>query len=310
MGLDISSDAALEAKGPWDHGSVSANGARFHYVSRGSGPLILFLHGFPGYWWTWRHFIPEFANSGFQVISLDIRGYGLSDHTPRGYDPFTLSNDIAGTIRSFGHRDAIIVGHDVGGLLGWTTAALHPEVVRGLVAISAPHPLRMRQALLRERKQRKAASFMFKYQTPIFPERGLHAENSKEVEDFLVDRSSNQAWLNSEVVDHYRAAFDTPHTPHCALEFYRWQIRSLIRGDGRHYNEEMETHRVEPPVLHVEGAEDSIWLKSTVEGAEALTVGSYSYKELPGIGHFPHEENPQAVIKLIKDWLEERKFTD
>jgi pimeloyl-ACP methyl ester carboxylesterase len=141
--------AALELAGPWEHRMVSANGARFHAVEAGSGPLVLLLHGFPQCWLAWRSQLVALADAGYRAVALDLRGYGLSDKPPRGYDPVTLSADVAGVVRSLGVADAVVVGHDWGGLLAWTTAVGHPKVVRRLCVVSAPHPLRVRASLPR-----------------------------------------------------------------------------------------------------------------------------------------------------------------
>ena len=112
-------------EGPWRHREITANGQRFHAVEAGEGPLVLLLHGFPQFWWSWRHVIPVLADAGFRVVAPDLRGYGASDKPPRGYDLATLSNDVTGMIPALGERKAIGVGHGWGGLLAWTTAVLH-----------------------------------------------------------------------------------------------------------------------------------------------------------------------------------------
>ena len=108
--------------GPWNHRFVSANGSRFHVVEAGTGPMVLFLHGFPEFWWAWQHQLRIVAGAGFRAVAIDLRGYGASDKPPRGYDLTTLSADVAGMIRALGEHDAMIAGQGWGGLLGWTTS--------------------------------------------------------------------------------------------------------------------------------------------------------------------------------------------
>src|SRR5215211_7613215 len=112
--------STVRIAGPWTHREVSANGIRLHVVECGDGPLVLLLHGFPEFWWSWRHQLIGLADAGFRAVAVDLRGYGDSDKPPRGYDGWTLAGDIAGLIRSLGERDAAVVGHDWGGLLAWT----------------------------------------------------------------------------------------------------------------------------------------------------------------------------------------------
>ena len=99
-------DVAIRASGPWTHRDVSANGARFHVVDTGDGPVVVLLHGFPTFWWTWRRQLTALAAAGYRAIAMDLRGYGGSDHPPHGYDPRTLSADVAGVIRSLGEEEA------------------------------------------------------------------------------------------------------------------------------------------------------------------------------------------------------------
>jgi pimeloyl-ACP methyl ester carboxylesterase len=134
----------VRADGPWEHRDIAANGARFHVATMGEGPLVLMLHGFPMFWWTWRAQFHALAAAGYRVAAMDLRGYGGSDHTPRGYDPVTLTSDIAGVIRVLGANEAVVVGQGWGGQLAWSVAVLHPSVVRAVVPISAPHPRRSR----------------------------------------------------------------------------------------------------------------------------------------------------------------------
>src|SRR6201985_3686343 len=143
----MTAEPVIQISGPWTHRSVTANGARFHVASLGEGPLVLLLHGFPEFWWSWRHQLVALADAGYHAVAPDLRGYGASDKPPRGYDAPTLAADVAGIVRSLGERDAVIVGHDWGGHLAWSVAALHPSVVRRIAVLSVPHPLRWLQAM-------------------------------------------------------------------------------------------------------------------------------------------------------------------
>src|SRR3954468_9489072 len=142
--------------GPWAHRDVSANGVRLHAAEAGEGPLVLLLHGFPEFWWAWRHQLTGLADAGYRAVAVDLRGYGASDKSPRGYDPFTLAADVAGMVRALGEHDAVIVGHDWGGLLAWTVATFPPRVGRRLAVLSMPRPIRLRTMLAADREQRRA----------------------------------------------------------------------------------------------------------------------------------------------------------
>ena len=162
----------VEIPGPWQHRHVAANGARFHVAEAGpsDGPLVLLLHGFPEFWWTWRAQLPVLAALGHRAVAMDLRGYGGSDKTPDGYDPLTLAQDVAGVVKALGARSAVLVGHGWGGYVAWTAAALHPREVSALCAVSAPHPAAMLGAL---RPGSLASRHVLAMQLPWIPERRL-----------------------------------------------------------------------------------------------------------------------------------------
>jgi len=138
----LDSTEAVELPGPWRHRHVAANGARFHVAEAGAhdAPLVVLLHGFPEFWWSWRDQVPALAEHGFRAVAMDLRGYGGSDKTPRGYDPITLGQDVAAVVKALGARDAVLVGHGWGGYVAWATAVMHAREVSALCAVSAPHP--------------------------------------------------------------------------------------------------------------------------------------------------------------------------
>src|SRR3954465_13653984 len=140
-------ESCVLTEGPWTHRFVGANGSRFHVVEAGAGPLVLFLHGFPEFWWAWHDILTQVADAGFRAVAIDLRGYGASDKPPRGYDGYTMAADVTGLIRALGERSAMIVGAGAGGMIGWAAAAFHPKMVSRLVVLGAAHPLRLRAAL-------------------------------------------------------------------------------------------------------------------------------------------------------------------
>ena len=130
---------------------MHANGIRFHVVEATpddqdapptSLPLVIMLHGFGSFWWSWRHQLRGLT--GARVVAVDLRGYGGSDKPPRGYDGWTLAGDTAGLIRALGHTSATLVGHADGGLVCWATSVLHSRQVRAIAVISSPHPAALR----------------------------------------------------------------------------------------------------------------------------------------------------------------------
>jgi len=301
---DPTPEEAIRCPGPWQHRNVSANGARFHVAVQGSGPVVLLLHGFPLYWWTWRDTMSALAARGYTAVAMDLRGYGGSDHTPRGYDPFTLAGDLAGVIRSLGLNNAAVVGHGWGGFLGWTAATLRPDLFRGLAVESMPHPNRLRKAFTSDSEQRKRSRYALGYQLPRRPEKRLVADDAAAVGKILHDWSGVPDWPDPVAETYFRRAFQFRATAHCALEYHRWAVRSIPRPDGRRYVNRMEAP-VYAPVLQVHGGRDISVLPSSVDGSEEFVVGDYQRVDVERAGHFVHEEDPRGFQEILLPWLAE-----
>lgn len=293
---------AVWAPGPWEHRDVSANGARFHTVCMGDGPLVLLLHGFPMYWWTWRFALPALADAGFRAVAMDLRGYGGSDHTPHGYDPNTLSADTAGVIRSLGESSAVIVGHGWGGLVAWATAVMRAPAVRAIVPVSMPHPILLRRSLRNDPEQRRLGRYTLGFQWPLTPERALVKHDAARVEEFLRTWSGTPAWPDPQTALMFRRAFQFSSTAHCAIEYHRWALRSIPRPDGRRFMQRME-FPVRQSVLHVVGTSDGSILPRVNNGSEGYVLGTYERIDLAGVGHFPQEEAADRFNDTVIRWL-------
>ncbi len=301
--LGVSTHDAVYAQGPWEHRHISANGARFHVAVAGEGPLVVLLHGFPMMWWTWRRQLRDLPSRGFQVAAMDLRGYAGSDHPPRGYDLAGLAEDVAGVIRGLGHSRAHVVGHDVGGLITWTLAALQPACVDRAVVLAASHPVPFRSALFRDSGQRSGSSHYFGLQRPWVPERQLTRDDAAAVERILREWSATPGRPSEDAIERYRAAWLVSHTAHCAAEFFRWSVRSLPRTDGRRFTARMSAARVSRPILQIHGGADRTVLPRVAERARDFVDADYEWLVLPGVGHLPQEEVPDSVGSTIEQWL-------
>jgi pimeloyl-ACP methyl ester carboxylesterase len=295
-------DEVVLADGPWTHRQVSANGARFHVVEAGTGPVVLLLHGFPTFWWTWRHQLIALADAGYRAVAMDLRGYGGSDKTPRGYDPLTLTDDVGGVIRSLGAQPATVVGHGWGGLLGWTLAALEPALCARLVVVAAAHPRRMRTAITRAGPQLAASSYALGFQYPWVPERRLVREDAARIAELLRAWSGHSDWPEPDTLARYRRAVQIDAVAHCAMEYHRWAFRSFFRPDGASYARRMRSP-IRAPVLQLHGSLDPVVLPSTAAGSGRHVAGPYRWAVIPGAGHFPHEERPAQFNTELLAWL-------
>ena len=285
---------------------MSANGIRLHVAELGEGPLVLLLHGFPEFWWAWRHQLTGLAEAGYRAVAVDLRGYGDSDKPPRGYDGWTLAGDVAGLVKALGERRAHLVGHAWGGMLAWTVGAMHSRLVRSVSVLAAPHPLALRRAVRRHpRGQGRAAAHLFRFQLPVWPERALVRDDGVAVERLL------RSWCGpkwtvqpefDEVLRRTREAIRIPGVAHCALEYYRWAARSQLRGDGRRFAQAVD-RRLEVPVLQLHGELDPVMLPATARASVSWLGPRSVYRGLAEVGHFPHEEAPDATTAALLDFL-------
>jgi pimeloyl-ACP methyl ester carboxylesterase len=299
----------VEIPGPWQHRYVAANGARFHVAEAlpqatdgSDAPLVLFLHGFPEFWWSWREQLPRVAAAGYRAAAMDLRGYGGSDKTPRGYDPLTLAQDVSGVVKALGERRAVLVGHGWGGYVGWATAVLHPAQVSALCAVSAPHPLTMLHAI-RSGARVGAVRHVLAMQVPMAPERRIADPESGYLRNHLRRWSApGSSFPDDETVATYQDVIGLWPSSHCALEYHRWLFRSRIRADGRQFNKAMR-HPVGQNVLCVSGEHDPAVPLSAALASGAWVTGDFAHRVVAGAGHFPHEECPEQFTDLLLPWL-------
>lgn len=293
-------------EGPWAHREVTAGGLRFHLAETGpaDGPLVLLLHGFPQYWWTWRHQLTALAEAGYRAVAMDLRGVGGSDRTPRGYDPANLALDVTGVIRSLGEPDAALVGHDLGGYLAWTAAVMRPKLIRRLAVASMPHPRRWRAAMLTDPRQTAASSYVWGFQRPWVPERRLTADDGALVGRLIREWSGPKLSdsLDDAALDRFGRAMCIPSTAHCSVEPYRWLVRSMARPDGFQFNARMK-RPVRVPTLHLHGSLDPVLRTRSAAGSGVYVEAPYRWRLFDGLGHFPHEEDPEAFSGELIDWL-------
>jgi pimeloyl-ACP methyl ester carboxylesterase len=207
-------------------------------------------------------------------------------------------------VTALGEQDAVLVGNDVGGLLTWTVAAQHPQVVRRIAVLGAAHPLRLRQAVLSDKAQRRASSYALNtFQIPRRGER-LLTEDPAYLRQ-LFDTWSGPRWRGSPsystATRRYAEAMRIHPVAHCSLEFFRWAVRSLPRPDGRAYARSMQ-RPIGRPVLQLHGDLDRCVLPSTAQGSSRHVSADYEWRLLAGVGHFPQHERPEQVSDELIRW--------
>ena len=227
----VTPDVVDDVPNAFESHAVELGEVTLHAVSAGQRgrPLVLFLHGFPEFWWSWRHQLTAFADAGFFAVAPDLRGFHRSDK-PRAvaaYRMKRLEADVAGLIRAFGAEQAVIVGHDWGGLIAFSFAARHPELVRRLCVLNAPHPSEFVGRLVSP-KQLLRSWYVFFFQLPALPERWLAAQ------DFArLAATFERDGLDHETATRYaEAARSAGDALRGGINYYRASVRALFRGQS------------------------------------------------------------------------------
>ncbi|AWE41609.1 MULTISPECIES: alpha/beta hydrolase [unclassified Actinobaculum] len=295
-------NSCIYLEGPWEHRLIGANGCQFHLVHAGdhhsSRPLVLLVHGFPEYWWAWRHQIAPIAQAGYEVAALDQRGLGGSDKTPDGHDGLTLTQDLAAVVRSLGASQAVIVGHGRGGTLAWSAAAMEPELVKGILTVSAPHPLttqRLGTHLTLRTWRHVLTTFV-----PAAARRSLNSEDG--VRRLLTEWSAPGNNGAAAQAAYYAAALRLPEATSTALEQLRWAYTSQRHIVGRQYMA-ISRRPITVPVWTARGQLDPLLPDRAWDNDREFAKGHYRHISLPDAGHFLPEEQPEELTKLILDFL-------
>lgn len=211
------------------HGDADVGGGiRLHYVEAGEGPLVVLLHGFPEFWYSWRRQIPALAQAGYRVVAPDMRGYDLSDRPQdwRAYETGLLASDIAGLVKHFGEHSAHVVGHDWGAAVAYTVAMRHPEMVRRLAILNVPHPTRMLEGFRTLRQLRKSW-YMFFFQIPRLPEHLIARDDFSFAKRSL--RADSKDAFTDEDLERYVEAWSQPGALTGMINYYRAALRRSPR---------------------------------------------------------------------------------
>ena len=203
----------------WRHEYVHTNGIRMHYVTQGEGPLVVLLHGFPEFWYSWRHQITALSKH-FRVVAPDMRGYNDTDK-PEGVEAYHISQlvaDVAGLIESLGEKKAVVAGHDWGGGVAWAVALYRPDVVEKLIILNAPHLGVFQQHILKNPMQSMRSWYMFFFQIRGVPERFLS------LNDYAFVRRAFAGVLDDAEIDKYVEAIAKPGALTGGINYYRASI--------------------------------------------------------------------------------------
>jgi len=277
--------AAADIEGKVTHGYADSNGVKIHYASLGKGPLVVMIHGFPDYWYTWRDQMQALSGE-YQCVAIDQRGYNLSDK-PQGvenYDVKYLVGDVIAVIKALGRDKAIIVGHDWGGVVAWSLAMSAPQYVDKLVILNLPHPRGSAHELATDPEQQKNSAYARGFQQPeaaskIKPEQLAFWVKDPEARAKYVGafkRSDVEAMLN-----YYKRNY--PKEP------YREDTSPVVK--------------VKAPVLEFHGLKDTALNARGLNNTWEYLEKDWTLVTVPDAGHFVQQDASELVSRTMLSWL-------
>ena len=285
-----------------DHRYADSDGVRIHYAVAGpeDAPLAVFLHGFPDFWYSWRHQMAALADR-FRVAALDMRGYNQSDK-PKGVEQYAmplLVADVAAVVAAEKASQAIVVGHDWGGAVAWNVAMTRPEIVDLLVILNLPHPRGLFRELTTNPDQQRNSQYAFNFQQPD-AHKALNAEGlAFWVSDPEAKKRYVAAFKQSDfeaMLNYYKANYPRPPEPGTAS----------TAGTGL---AAPDMPNVQCPVLMFHGLDDTALLPGALAGTWNWVDADLTLVTIPGANHFVQQDAAELVSTTMRDWLLRRVGT-
>jgi pimeloyl-ACP methyl ester carboxylesterase len=274
-----------------EHRYAQNKDVKIHYAAIGKGPLAIMIHGFPDFWYSWRHQMQALAQAGYRVAAVDQRGYNLSDK-PKGVESYSmraLVEDIAAVAAAEQSSQVIIIGHDWGGSVAWNVAMRKPELVKLLVICNLPHPAGIAREIATNPQQKKNSEYAFNFQKPD-AHKALTAERLAEwVKDADVRARYIEAFEQSDfeaMLNYYKANYPKPDAP-------------ASSGPPTF-------PKVKAPVLIMHGLDDQALLPGALNGTWEWVEKDLTIVTIPGAGHFVQQDAAQTVSDTMVDWLKRR----
>jgi pimeloyl-ACP methyl ester carboxylesterase len=282
------------------HDRATANDVSLHYVTAGpeDGELVVLLHGFPEFWYSWHPQLPSLAEAGYRVVAPDMRGYNCSDK-PEGVSAYHIDElvaDVAGLIGDSAH----VVGHDWGGLVAWQTAIDRPAVVDQLAVLNAPHPSAYERALRSSLSQLRKSWYVGFFQLPVLPELSLGANDFDVIDRMLAESTVRPDAFTATDIGYYKRALARPGARTAALNYYRAMGRrsakqTLFQGG-------VGDLPVRAPTLLVWGERDQALDISLTENLDRW-VPDLRVERIPDASHWVLADDPERVNELLLEFL-------
>ena len=278
----------------WQHDYITTNGVNLHYVTQGSGPLMLMLHGFPEFWYSWRYQIPEFA-SDFKVVAPDLRGYNDSDKpaSQSAYVMNELVRDVEGIITGLGYEKCVLVAHDWGGGIAWSFASKYPQMLEKLIIMNCPHPAKFSEGL-RTPQQLLRSWYMFFFQLPVIPELFLQSQDYQFIENAFKGMAIKKSAFSTEDINLYKDAAAKRGALTAMINYYRNILGSPM------FNQNSSI--LEVPTLMIWGEEDTALGKELTYGTESY-VENFQIRYISNCSHWVQQEQPELVNQYMREFL-------
>ncbi len=302
-GCALAKEKAAKEKPGWQHEYAEVNGVRLHYVTAGKGPLIIFLHGFPEFWYEWKDQLPEFAKD-HRAVAPDMRGYNLSEK-PAGVDHYQMKDlveDVRALAEHLGYKKFVLVAHDWGGGAAWSFAIAHPEYLEKLIIINCPHPAILARELAENPAQQKASLYMLLFRSPQ-AEQTLSANNyAGLVEGVLGDGLKSGAFAEADK-QAYIAAWSQPGALTGGLNYYRAANLGPPSPDFPAAPPADPANMVvKVPTLVIWGEKDTALLTGNLDGMDKF-VPDLTIKRIPDGSHWVIHEKPALVNGYIREFI-------
>lgn len=289
------------------HEYAEVNGIRLHYVTEGSGRLILFAHGFPEFWYAWKDQLAEFGRD-HQAVALDMRGFNRSSKPAEveQYQMKYLVEDVRGLVRQLGHERFTLVAHDWGGAMAWVFAVTYPDLLDGLVIINSPHPAIFARELSANPAQQQASQYMVMLRGPE-SEQTLAADNYARLRQSFMGDSLWNGIFKEEDRNAYLEAWSQPAALTGGVNYYRVS-RVTPTAIGTQAAQERPSRdlnalMVRVPTLVIWGEQDRALLTGNLDGLEQF-VPDLTVKRIPDGSHWVIHEHPALVNQYIREFVE------
>lgn len=289
------------------HDYVDINGIKLHYAACGSGPLMIFLHGFPEFWYGWKDQLTEFGQDHL-AVAPDMRGYNLSDK-PAEVSAYQIPNlimDVRALAESLGYQKFTLIGHDWGGAVAWAFALTFPEYLERLIIVNAPHPITFYRELINNPDQQAASQYMLMFRSPE-AEEILSANNFGLFQETFLNSLLDKGHLTAEDCQAYLTAWAQPGALTGGLNYYR--AAEIGPPTGQEDQDKLQgllkmlpNKTVTVPTLVIWGEQDMYLLASELDGLEEY-VPNVTIQRIPEGTHWVIHEQPTQVNNYIHEFL-------